>query len=271
MKRRLRTIVDQWVELFARHELLNYATAIAFRAFIAFFALLLLGLALLGATGHASVWRNQIGPQVEKKLTAGAFVGVDDAAERILTSGTTSLIVFASLLVIWEVSSSVRASMGALNRIYEADDTRPWWIRFPLSFAIAAGVAVALFGSFVLAVVARHVGHGAVHWLFAVARWLVVVVLLWGATTLIVRFAPAQRRAKRWVTAGAALIVVAWIVTSLAFGFFVSRIANFRSAEGNLAVLFVLASYLYTGATVFLIGVELDELAQAKSPRKRSR
>ena len=35
------------------------------------------------------------------------------------------------------MSGIVRAGTGALNEIYEADEPRPWWVRFPLSFALA--------------------------------------------------------------------------------------------------------------------------------------
>jgi membrane protein len=271
MRRRLRSWLDLWVDLFARHDILTYASAIAFRGFVALLALTLLGLALLGATGHQSIWNDRIAPQVAGKLTIAAYGAVNDAVQRILTGGTTTLITFASILTLWQVSSAIRTCMGALNRIYDADEARPGWIRWLISVGLAVCLTVALFGSFVLAVGLRHAGSGDVHWLVAVARWIGIVVLLWAAVTLLVRFAPAERRAKRWVSAGGALVVVSWIVTSLAFGLFVSRIANFRTAEGDLAAFFILASYLYAAAIVFLVGEQLDELARVETRSVRRR
>jgi membrane protein len=195
-------------------------------------------------------------------------VAVNDAVERILTNGTAGLIAFASVLAIWQVSSAVRITMSGMNRLYETDETRPLWLRSAISIGLALAFMVAVFASFALAVIVRHLGHGAVDWLLSGVRWLAVVILLWVAVTLLVRFAPAERRAKKWVSAGGALVVVAWIATSLAFGLFVSRIANFRTAEGNLAVFFVLTTYIYVGAIVFLVGEQLDELARSKTAKR---
>jgi uncharacterized BrkB/YihY/UPF0761 family membrane protein len=57
-------LVDLWVDLFREHDLLTYASAIAFQALVAFVALLLLGLAVLGDIGRTDVWDAKIGPQV---------------------------------------------------------------------------------------------------------------------------------------------------------------------------------------------------------------
>jgi uncharacterized BrkB/YihY/UPF0761 family membrane protein len=37
-------------------------------------------------------------------------------------------------------------------------------------------------------------------------------------------------------------------------------VANFKTAPGSLAVFLVITSYLYVGAIILLVGIELDEL-----------
>jgi uncharacterized BrkB/YihY/UPF0761 family membrane protein len=49
-------------------------------------------------------------------------------------------------------------------------------------------------------------------------------------------------------------------VTSLVFRWYVSSIANFRTAVGQLTVFIVLLVYVYASSIIFLVGVELDEL-----------
>ena len=64
----------------------------------------------------------------------------------------------------------------------------------------------------------------------------------------------------RWLIVGAVLIVLAWVVASIAFRFWITDVVNFKSPVGSLAALLVLTGYLFVSAIVFLAGVQLDEL-----------
>ena len=80
------------------------------------------------------------------------------------------------------------------------------------------------------------------------------------AVSLLVRFAPAERRSKRWTSAGAALVIATWIAATLIFELYVSHIANFKTATGSLTVFLVVILYVYVSSTILLVGIELDEL-----------
>ena len=114
--------------------------------------------------------------------------------------------------------------------------------------------------------VAKHLG-GSVHALVSIGRWLVAVLFVAIAVELLVRFAPAERRPKKWVSLGSAFTVVAWIVASLIFRVYVSSVANFRSTFGSFVAVLVLTAYLYTTAIIFLVGVQADELIRAAPAR----
>jgi membrane protein len=260
MNARLRRTVDVWVELFAEHELLTYASAIAFRMLIGLVAIVLLALGVLDVTGLESVWRDHVAPAIEPKLLPQVYAGIDATAERIFQAGGWSVVIGGSALAIWDVGSAVRACAGGLNRIYDAQEKRPFWIRLPLSLGLAVVIIAAVIGSFLLLVAAKGIGSGGAGVALAVGRYLLVILLLGLAIGVLVRFAPAERRAKKWATTGSALVVAAWLVTSIVFKWYVTSLASFKTAVGTLAVVFVLTAYLYTSAIVFLVGVQLDEL-----------
>jgi membrane protein len=256
-----RDVVAVWVDLFERHDLLTYATAIAFRLLIALIPLTLLSFALLGSFGQERVWENTIGPAVDAKVTAPVYSGIDSTVERIFTTGTAALMAIAVVLSIWDVSGAVRACMGALNKIYETDEKRPTLERFGVSFAIAFAEIVLIVGALLVILAAPNLAtHGAFRWPLAIVRWPVAVLLLGVAIALLVRFAPAEKPRARWASVGGVLVVVAWIVASLIFRWYVSSVANFRSAAGVLIAVLVLTTYLYVSSIIFLVGVELDEL-----------
>jgi membrane protein len=262
MRRRreaFKKIVTVWVDLFDEHGLLTSAAAIALQSFVAMVALALLGLALIGATGHQHVWFGQIAPQLEPKFLTDVWAGIDATVEKVFSTDSTKLIAIAVLLAVWEVSGTVRACMSAHSLVYGTKDERPWYVRFPLSIGIAVLLIVALAGSFVLIVGLRHAAGGAAGVLLAVGRWAGTILLLTAAFTVLVRFAPAERRSKRVASVGAALVVVAWIVQSLIFAWYLRSIANYRTATGSLTAIYFFTTYFYVAAIVLLVGIELDE------------
>ena len=256
---RVRKVVGIWVDAFAKHDLLTYASAIAFHVLKSLIPIGLLGVALLGATGRQDVWTTNVAPALHKRLDPTAFRAADFAVKKIFAHDSAPLIAFAALLTVWYVSGGVRGIMGGINRIYEVDDNRPFWTRWPISFGLAVCVGAGVVGAAML-IEAVPTPHGAWEIPVAAARWIGAIVALAAAAGLLVRLGPVERRPKRWASAGTALVIGAWIVASVIFKLFVSDVANFKTATGELTVFLVLIGYVYTSAIIFLVGVEVDEL-----------
>jgi membrane protein len=262
-------IVRLWVDLFDRDDLLTVASAIALQALIAAIALALLGLGLLSAVGDTKLWTRTIGPAISGRVLPEVFLGINQVVEKVFHTSSGGLIALATVLAVWEVSGVVRASMGALNDVYETKESRPWWIRFPLSFGLSVVLILSWLGAIVL--IAAVDIPGAWSWPLAVLRWLAAVALLVVGFGVLVRWAPDKPRAKKWVSAGAVLVVVAWIVETLIFRWYVTSVADFKTTIGSFAVFIVVTTYLYVGSIILLVGMELDELVRHDLEQPKSR
>jgi membrane protein len=258
----MRAFVREWADAFREHKLLLYATAIAMRALLGLAGITFLTIALLGATGEQRVWEKHVTSAIEPKLTHPTFVAINAAVEKIFASDSTGLIAFASLYAVWQVSGSLRVVMDALNTITDAKEDRPLWLRFGLSVALAV-VVIVLVGCalFVVAVSDKLLGAsgGLLHWLVGVLRWPAGAVFLGLAVGIVARVAPVKYRGVRWASAGATLIVVAWLIESAIYGWFFKNVANLKTASGNLLLVVFVTTYLYISSIVFLVGAQLDE------------
>ncbi|HKD94600.1 MAG TPA: YihY/virulence factor BrkB family protein [Gaiellaceae bacterium] len=262
-------IVRLWVELFDQHNLLTYASAIALRMFIAAVACTLFALGILGASGQQQLWRQTIGPKIEPKVLPHVFDGIDQTVNRVFSASTAGLLALAAALAIWEVSGIVRAAIGALDEIYETPETRPFWIRFPLSWGLSVLVLAAMLGAIAI-IWAGHVS-GTLSLPVLILRWPAAIVLVAVAFELIVRLGPDKHRRVRWASFGSALVVVGWIGQTLIFGAYVRSVADFRTSVGSLEVFIFLATFFYVAAIILLVAMELDELVRADLERPQAK
>jgi membrane protein len=265
-----KAIVKLWVDLFDRHNLLTYASAIALRSFIAAVACVLFGLGLLGAFHEERLWQDTIGPEIAPRVLPGVFTGIVATVHRVFESSNGGLLILAAALAVWEVSGIVRAGTGALNEIYETEESRPWWVRFPLSWGLAVVFLCSLLGA-VAVIWAGHVSGSSWSIIVLILRWPLAAALVAFGFDAIVRWGPAEHPPRRWATVGSLLVVVGWIGQTLIFGWYARSVANFRTAVGSLEVFIFLATFFYIAAIVLLVAMELDELVRVDMERPPSR
>ena len=240
--------LQRLIKCFSEHELLTYASAIAFQLLVALIPLAALTMLLVGAVNQGNIWFERLQPAVEERVTPEVFLAMSDAVDRVLNQQSRLWIALAVVLTVWEVSGSVRAVMGGLNRIYDARETRSIWHRFGLSIGLAVAVIVLVLASFGLV---------------AVGGWKylpVAFVLLWATVVVVLRFAPADHVEFTWISAGSVLVIVSWLGASLAYGLYVRSVANFESTFGFVAAGMLLTGYLYASSVVFLVGAQIDEI-----------
>jgi membrane protein len=257
-----RRLTATLIERFRRNDILTYASAIALQLLTAVIPLALVAFLLLGAIGQQDVWRIEWAPKFAAQSSASTYAGIDAVVEGLISGRHASWLVIGVVIAIWEISGAVRACSGALNRIFELEETRSIQHRFGLSFAIAVGLGVGTLGALTIAVRgAGWVDLGPLQPLWTAARWALVVVLLWAAIALVIRVAPNGHEPAGWVTVGGIVVIVAWIGASLVFGWWATSVANYKTPFGTAIALLTLVGYLYTSAIVFLVGAQLDRLA----------
>lgn len=253
----LRRLARDTLHGFDEHDLLTYASAIAFQVMTAIVPLLLFGLALLGFLDLGDAWSDHLAPQVRDHVSHEVYSLVDSFVRTALGSKQLFWLTAGLLLTIWEISGAVRASMDALSRIYHDDESRPRLRRYLISFALAVATIVLGVGAFVVVRFSTNVFHGT--WI-AVLRWPLGIAMLLSLVWLLLRFAPVRSHAAHWVSLGSALCVGAWLVTSVVYGLYVSYVADYGSIFASLAAVFLLLTYLYLSACAFLAGAQVDAL-----------
>ncbi len=155
-----------------------------------------------------------------------------------------------------------------MNRMYEVDEGRPIWKLRPamllvtlLALVLAAAVALMLAVS---GPIARSIGDAIGFGSTALTVWNIVrwpVVLLFVVVIVAVLYwaTPNVKQPKfRWISAGAVLAIVTWIVASAAFALYVSNFGSYNKTYGALAGVIVFLLWLWLTNLALLFGAEFD-------------
>ncbi len=261
-------VKQAWAE-FRRDECTDLAAALTYYAVLSMFPALLAVVALLGVFGRGSSTTDTLLELVER-------IGQQDAVDQLrqpITQMTESraagfAVVFGLLGAVWSASGYVGAFGRAMNRIYEVDEGRPFWKLRPLNLAITVVAvvlaAVVLLGLVVTGPFARELGETLGIGETAVTLWNIVK---WPILLLVVTFLVAvlyyatpnvQQPKFRWVSVGAGLAIVVWILASLAFGLYVANFGSYNQTYGALAGVIILLLWVWLTNLALLLGAEID-------------
>jgi membrane protein len=218
------------------------------------------GLAADPASASSAVESMQAVPAAARDIVARQMRDVAATSSNALT---LSLVV-SVLLALWSASGGVKALMSAMNMAYREEETRGFFRRnfVALSLTLGAMIFMVLALTVIIGIPAMiaWIGlHPVVRALLVVLPWLVLVAVLMIGFATIYRFGPSRARAKfRWITPGAGVAAVVWVLASVGFSYYVSHFGSYNETYGSLGAVVSLLFWLYISALITILGAEID-------------
>lgn len=243
------------------------AAGVAFYGFLALVPLLALIALVYGTVAEpTTVISNMRALTDMLPADVAAFIGEQmmDAVET--AQGTKGVGILAALaLAFYGGSNGAGAIITALNIAYQEREKRSL-LRFYLIallmtlaavlFALTALAATAVIASFEeLAPNASGLAVAA----GKTAAYVLLVLVAAAIAATLYRFAPSREKARwEWITPGSLFSAVTWVLLTLAFGFYVTKITDYEATYGSLGAIIALLTWMYLSAYVFVIGAELN-------------
>jgi membrane protein len=174
-------------------------------------------------------------------------------------------ILVALLIALYGGTNGAGAIITALNIAYEEKEKRSLGRFYLLAVmmtvaavflavgALAATTALALLGNFApdaspaLVIGAKIAGYG------------LLTILASAVAATLYRFAPSREDARwRWITPGSLFAALTWLLLSLLFSFYVTRVTNYNATYGSLGTIILLLTWIYLSAYALIFGAELN-------------
>ncbi len=259
------TLKRVWSEIGADHVSL-IAAGCAFYGLLAIFPGIVAAMAIAGLFFDPNTVVNQLQdlaallPQEAAEIVIGQATEVAGSAE----GGLGLAAVFGIAVALYSASKGVQSLMEGLNVAFEAEETRGlvalnvqkmlltigMVLGFLLIIAVAAGLPAVL----------RFLPLGAAtETLITILRWPLMLMLLAIGLAVLYRFGPSRGEKRwRWITPGAALACLLWLLGSIAFAFYVRSFGGYNETFGALGGVIVLLMWLWLSAFIVLLGAEFD-------------
>lgn len=262
------TAKKAWME-FGRDQCTDLAAALTYYAVLAIFPAMLALVSLLGVFGQGQSTTDallDIVRQLGQGSAADALKGPIEQMTQTRAAGFA--FVFGIVGAIWSASGYIGAFGRAMNRIYQIDEGRPVWKLRPLQLLLTlAGiilVAFVLIGLVVSGPLAKSIGDviglgDTAVTVWNIAKWPVMLAIVIVLVAVLYYATPNVKQPKfRWMSIGAAIAILVWLVASVAFGFYVANFGSYNKTYGSLAGVIVFLLWLWLTNLALLFGAEVD-------------
>ena len=251
----------------------EYAAAVAFYLLFALFPFFLFLITLIGYLPVPDLLEFILST-IRRPLPTQVFELVQDNIRKLFSDKKGGLLSISILLALWTSSNSVTSIMNVMNRLYEVKEGRPFWkvrltailLVIGLSVLFLLSLLLLMFGPKIGSFIAdmTHLGY------FFELIWKIMLVpviplMLILAVAVIYYFTPDVKQNWKWITPGSVFSIPAWVLTSLAFSYYINNFGSYDKTYGSIGAVIVLLLWLYLSGFIILIGAEINAVIEHSS------
>ncbi len=247
----------------------DLAAALTYYGVLAIFPAVLALSAILGLVGQSEKSVQTVLDVISPLVSEDALGTIEPTLLELASSQTAGwALLFGAVLALWSASGYVGAFARAMNRIYEIGEGRPFWKLRPVMLLITL-VAIVLVALVLLMLVVSGplaqsigdqigVGDQAVQ-VWSIAKWPVMVLAVMIIVAILYYATPNVQQPKfRWISVGAVVAIVLWMIASAGFAFYVANFASYNKTYGSLAGVIIGLVFLWLTNVALLLGAEID-------------
>jgi membrane protein len=246
------------------------AAGVAFYAWIALIPALIALITIYGLVLDPQTISNQI-TNLTASMSPDISSVISDTVQSATQTGGLSIALAVSVaLALWSASGGMDAMIKGINIAYD-EPLRSFPKRRALALLLTVGAIIFV----ILAVAVVAVIPGIVDNLglprplqiaVQIGSYVLLALLMMAALAILYRIAPHRDDPQlKWVSLGAVVATVLWVVGSLGFSFYVNNFGSYNATYGALAGVIVLNLWLFLSSFVVLLGAEINSETEAQT------
>ena len=267
---RVWTVVKRTLVSFYDDQATHHAAALTYYSLMSLFPAALLALSLLGLLGQYPETYNAVIDYLEDVAPASVVDPLDRSLRTALQSkGTaTTTLIISVVIAFYGTTGVLEAARRALNVVFEAKNGRSFLRRKAIDVVSTVILMTLVLVSLVMVFVGGEfaedifgfIGLGdTAAQIWNLVRWPGAFLAATLAFAYVYYVTPdVAQRSFRWLTPGAIVGVLCWLLVSIGLSTYLSRIGDVGALYGTFAAAIVLVGWLWLTNVALLFGAELN-------------
>jgi membrane protein len=269
-----------WRGIFA-DRVFGWAAELGFYFLFALFPTLICASSILGLVARsAHDFYGQLLGHLAIVIPTSAMGTVLKTFNETTAAATTGKVTFGLIAAIWSASVGVSAIQETLNAVYKIVDRRSYivarlqaigltillilMVTLGLGSMLAGDYFAQLIGHEVRDAILRVAGIAAVR----LVSWALAGALLALTFAVIYYWAPDCNMKWHWITPGAMIGIVGWMLSSLGFRLYLHYFNTYSVTYGSLGAVVILLMWFYITGLMLLLGAEVNSQIEAAAAEK---
>ncbi|MBK6343053.1 MAG: YihY/virulence factor BrkB family protein [Flavobacteriales bacterium] len=267
-----------FISALAKGHIVTRASAIAFKLFLAFFPAVIVLLTLIPYVPIAD-FQARLLATFQDMMPLEVFKFINSTLEDLVVKKHGTLLSVSFLVGLYLASNSVDAILAGFSG---SSNITTW--HSPLKQRLLSlGLLVALTALAVIAIPLLTVSGAAIHWftdlnllpggavtlLLFGGKWIVTILVVIAAVSLLYNAGDPTARRFRLFTPGALLAVLLILIVSQALAYMFSHITDYNALYGSIGAILAVQFWIYFNMIAILVGYELNtSIARARILRR---
>lgn len=270
------TFIREMARRFQKDEIPRLSAELAYYFLLSLFPFLIFLITLLA---YLPIPHEDLLSIIRQYAPKEAIHLVEANVHRVVDEQNGRLLSLSIIGAIWSASNGMNAIVRAFNRAYDVVENRPFLVARGMSVLLTLGMIFVIIVALVLPVFGKMIGlflfsafgfPATFLMIWNAMRWVISSLILFVVFTVLYYFAPNKKLRCANVVRGAIFATIGWIITSLAFSYYVNHFANYAAMYGSLGGMIILMVWFYLSGMIIVLGGEMNAIFDCeREGRKR--
>jgi membrane protein len=242
------------------------ASSLSFNFFLAFFPSIIFLFTLIPyipITGFQETLMELLGNVLPPSTNEIATQTIDD----IVNNPRGGLLSIGFILALYFATNGVNSLIEAFNFSFHIRESRSLLFQKYMSLVITLILTVMLILTIIILIVGKGyfnslVTDGVISsdklYLFSLARFGLLSLMLYFGITLVFYLSPSKRTKWKWLSPGTLFSSIFIIITSLLFSFYINNFSQYNQIYGSIGTLLIILLWIYFNSIILLTGFEIN-------------